>query len=429
MENSSRPPHLFWILALALTTLACATLTGRRAPDFAPAASSNGLIAYLGTDGNLYTVAASGTNPTPITQDAHAQNPGAAVTLYQHPTWSPDGRHLAFVALEFSGGEQTAHLLVADPTTAETNEIFTATDEAPFYLYWSPDNETISFLTSSTSPELSLRLASLNGETSRVADTGQPYYWVWSPDGTEIFVHKGGAQATNPDARLAHFVSADGKTQTFDLEPGRFQAPGWSPDGTQFLAATGDALVIFDREGNIAETITDYAVSISATWSPDGNSLAYLPTTEAGGGFVGPLTVRTPTGEMHTTPEQTVFAYFWAPDSQKIAYFTFNDSEDADATLISTQRQQELRLTLNVMDTQTGATRRLTSFQPTEGLLAVLPYFDQYHHSVTLWSPDSTQLVYTAFNGEGIPGVWVVPAEGGAPVQIADGMQAFWSWK
>ncbi|NUM43729.1 MAG: PD40 domain-containing protein [Anaerolineales bacterium] len=305
MEKFPRP---LWFVALILTTLACATLTGRPTPppstappsgQTPPTHTSNGLIAYLGTDGNLYTVDATGGPPTPITENAHPQQPGGTFQLYQHPTWSPDGRHLAFVALEFSGGEQTARLLVADPLTAQTTEIFTAEDEAPFYLYWSPDNETVSFLTSgTTASELSLRLAFLNGAPSRVADTGQPYYWVWSPDGAEIFAHKGGAQTTNPEARLSHFFSADGKTETFDLEPGRFQAPGWSPDGAHFLAATGDALVVFDRDGNIAETITDYAVSISATWSPDGKSLAYLPTTAAGGA----LLARSPSAPQRGTP-------------------------------------------------------------------------------------------------------------------------------
>ncbi|MCB9135764.1 MAG: PD40 domain-containing protein [Anaerolineales bacterium] len=431
MEKTNR---FLWFLALILSTLACATLTG--GPTAPPVAQpnlvrpSNGLIAFLGTDGNVFTVDETGANLLALTNDAHPRVPGGPVRVYQHPTWTRDGQHLAYVFLELAGGEQTARILVTGPNTAQTTEIFNSADEAPFYLYWSPDNNTLSFLTQSTAADLSLRLAFLDGTASRVADTGQPYYWVWSPAGDEIFVHKGGAQATNPHARLAHFFSVDGKTQTFELEPGRFQAPGWSPDGTQFLAATGDALIVFDRAGHIVQTIAAYDLSISATWSPDGQQIAYLPTNSAGGGFLGTLTVQTATGNIYTPSDPTVFAYFWAPDSQKIAYFTFSNGTDADAaTLISTHPQQMPRLSLNVMDTTTGATHRLITFQPTEDFLGILPFFDQYHHSATIWAPDSTALVYTAPNADGIPGVWVIPAAGGPPTQIANGTEAFWSWK
>lgn len=434
------PTRFIWILALVFSSFACVTLTGRPTRSSNdPGTAANGLIAYLGTDGNLYTVDETGTHVTSITQNAHPQTPGGPVQLYQHPTWAQDGRHLAFVAFEFTGSEPTSRLLVADPYTAEITEIFAHQEETPFYLYWSPDNETVSFLTSSpAASELSLRLAFLNGEASRVADTGQPYYWVWSPNGDEIFVHKGGAQGTNPAARLARFFSADGQTQAFDLGPGRFQAPGWSPDGEQFLAALENSLVILNREGEIAQTVTEYDVSISFTWSPNGEQIAYLPTTPASGGFLGPLTIHATRPEnadlSFTTPEQTVLAYFWAPDSQKIAYFIADTSDDVDAGLvqtspISTQRQETFRLALHLMDAQTGATQRLTTFQPTDAFLAIFPFFDQYHHSATLWSPDSEKLVYTAMSGTGEAGVWVIPAAGGAPIQIADGTLAFWSWK
>ena len=450
MMNSPAPykiPHaLYWVLVLLMTTLACATISRGIPTVSSPAAPSptapspltvpspNGLIAYIGIDGNIYTIEENSAHNTPITQDAQ-QTAGSTIRLYQHPTWSHDGRHLAFVALEANEGEQTSRVLVGDPTTGETTEVFSHEEESPFYLYWAPDNERISFLTSAvTSPSLFLRLAFLNGDASRVADTGQPYYWVWSPDSTQIFVHEGGSTFANPNARVARFSSEDGRTQTFDLEPGNFQAPEWSPNGEQLLVAIEgeqqSSLALLDQEGTITQNVAEFIATIAFNWSPDGEWIAYRATTVESGGFFGPLTVIATDNpdKQQTPPEKTVLAYFWAPDSQKIAYFTPDSSEGIDA-LISTQAQTAFQMVLNVMDVQTGDTRRLAAFQPTDPFISILPFFDQYHHSATIWSPDSTKLVYPAINGEGEPSIWVIPAAGGIPTPIANGVQAFWSWK
>jgi Tol biopolymer transport system component len=437
IPTSRNSSSVLWTLALFITSLACATLS-RGTPTEQPAhaeTSGNGLIAYISTDSNIYLMDEYAGSQVSITQDAQPQLAENYFRIYQYPTWSHDGRNLAFVSFELAKGEHISRLLVADRNSTEINEIFSHQEEGPFYLYWSPDNITVSFLTSSPNIlDLNMRLAFLNGDESRVADTGQPYYWVWSPDGMEIFVHKGGSASVNPNARLTRFFSDNGNTETFEMAPGTFQAPGWSPDGTKLLAALEEdgkrSLTLLDRKGVALQTLTNFNASIAFTWSPNGEQIAYRPTSFDSGGFFGPLTViaTADPNTRQTTPEDTIIAYFWAPDSKKIAYFTPDTSSSIDA-LISTQNQQIFTLALHVMDVQTGTTRRLTAFEPTDAFLSILPFFDQYHHSHTIWSPDSTKLVYTALSGEENASVWVVEANRGAPIQLADGTLAFWSWK
>ncbi len=432
---TSNPPRFpSWIIALAFAALACTTLTRGPFIPQTPAAplTANGLIAYLGTDGNVYTIAENGENRVPVTENAQAF---PHLQAYQNPTWSPDGHHLAFVSLESISGEQTARILVFTPETGETTEIYTDSTASPFYLYWSPDNASVSFLTSTPgSADLSLRLAFLNGDESRVADTGQPYYWAWAPDGSRFFVHEGGAITENPEARLSLFSPEGDQTQTFELTPGNFQAPAWSPDGTQLLAALGGAeqneLAILDLNGGKTQTFAEFSTSVSFSWSPDGEHIAYLTTTPASGGFLGPLhIVASDHADSLVTTEEDILAYFWAPDSQKIVYFTPAITNDAEASLISTQRQDAFQLTMYLIDVQTGTTRRLSTFTPTQDFLTVLPFFDQYHRSATLWSPDSTKVVYPSMNGADEALLWVVSVEGGQPVQLAEGTLAFWAWK
>ena len=89
-----------------------------------------------------------------------------------------------------------------------------------------------------------------------------------------------------------------------------------------------------------------------------------------------------------------------------------------------------LVLELFALDANTGFTERLSFFQPTPEFLSILPYFDQYHRSATIWSPDSRNIVFTTLQGGQARNVMVVSASGGLePRNIASGSLAFWSWQ
>ena len=82
------------------------------------------------------------------------------------------------------------------------------------------------------------------------------------------------------------------------------------------------------------------------------------------------------------------------------------------------------------MNVASKLTRTIAVFEPTQDFLQVLPYFDQYARSMTFWSPDSRQFVYTQTDANGAPGVWVADIAGNAnPQRIGDGSIAVWSWK
>jgi hypothetical protein len=82
------------------------------------------------------------------------------------------------------------------------------------------------------------------------------------------------------------------------------------------------------------------------------------------------------------------------------------------------------------LDVTTGESRELFTYQPTQQFLSVLPYFDQYDQSVTIWSPDNNNLVLSFLGSSGKPGIAVVAASGKLePRILAEGYLAFWSWK
>ncbi len=57
----------------------------------------------------------------------------------------------------------------------------------------------------------------------------------------------------------------------------------------------------------------------------------------------------------------------------------------------------------------------------------LLPYFDQYALSHSLWSPDSRAILLPLVSAAGRDQLVVVPADGSDARAIADGDSGFWS--
>ena len=122
-------------------------------------------------------------------------------------------------------------------------------------------------------------------------------------------------------------------------------------------------------------------------------------------------------------------AFFWSPDSQKIAYFlpsTGNQQGNAPQLI---QANTGIKLDLQIYDLASGKITQASTFAPTDSFLQVFPYFDQYQRSGTIWSPDSKNLVLAGLDDKQGASIFVVNADGSKIQRIAGGNLAFWSWK
>lgn len=407
-----------------------------------------GLIAYAGNDGNIYTIDRDGKQKTAVTLDANlSPGPGQAGLVYQNPTWAPNGQMLAFMG--FTRTDQVgaqASLYTASADGKKRVEAFSSQDSFPFYLFWSPNSQYVTFLSNAaTGSDLALNLAAAAGGDSKIIGTGQPYYWDWAPDNRSIIVHTGGAAANNPAARMA-FLELDGSVQKreLDLKPGAFQAPAWSPGGDELVLAAangsgGQELVLAGRDGAVKRVLAQFKGQAAFAWSPKADSLAYTAPAESDPtGLTSRLVLLDP-----AQPERakevargSVLAFFWSPDDQKIAYFLLASSQPgqtsqsvAPASHVVFQANPGVNLDVEVYDLASGGTRKAATFSPTDSFQQVFPYFDQYQRSGTIWSPDSQNLVLAGLDSIGNPAIYVVGLAGGSLKKIADGDLAFWSWK
>ncbi len=406
----------------------------------------SGLIAYLGVDGNIYTIDQGGNNDTPITLDAHSDDTG--YHIYGLPTWSPDGESLAFVAYtgqpEQNPSSTTLYTAHRDGTALV--EAHTGSD---FLVYWSwaPDGRRLGFISETAGGNMAFRVVPPEGGAAEVVDAGAPYYWAWAPNTNAVLAHAGGASPA-PNARLS-FLQLDSGVfeQVLDVDPAEFKAPAFSPDGGQVLIAGttesgASALLLTDALGGNQQVLTEYEGSVAFAWSPNGDRVAYLVSDSPALGAPGRLVVADPTGRRDPVElaDVEVYAFFWSPDSKSLAYFSeaVIEPEEGEATPTpapetgepTTAQEGPLLMSLDVMNAGNGRSHNLATFVPTERFLQVIPYFDQYHHALTIWSPNSKHLVVSAYSGDGNPGIWVVASSGRLdPRFVTPGWMGFWSWE
>jgi Tol biopolymer transport system component len=425
------------LLMLGIFSTSCSTGMQRGMLNTDVGDHSPGLIAFTGMDGNMYTIHPSTGKLNAITDDAAVSE--TIRREYRYPAWSFNGQKLAFVGYNSFDGESiesTLYSVQADGS--DLSALYRSRDITPFYLYWSPDNRNISFLSSSNSgPGLVLQITAIDNKQTVTIGTGQPYYWAWSPDGSRILTHTGGSGTEGPgNAQIEIFQFATGNIQGDRLTyvPAQFQAPEYSPDGRYFAIAAEvfhglNTLILFSSDGSPLQMVADWNGPVTFSWSPEGRHLGYVKGRNFFlGGIIGSLSILDIGSEGipidYQIDSENILAYFWSPDGRMIATFEPQISIDEEG-------EQILLLELSVLSVRTGDLQYVTSFRPTRAFLRqILPFYDQYQRSSTIWSPDNSTVVINAETKDARPGIFTVPILGnGKPRMIAFGIFPQWSWR
>ena len=400
-----------------------------------------GRIAYIGADGNIYTSNQTGGDLIAHTDDAQIPSQvSEPYRYYVNPTWSHDSERLGFVGVNGRGSTTSYAIYIAEVEDETSQEVFSSDTEQPFYLYWSPDNTNLSFISSTASGQ-SLILQSVSTERPErtIIDSGSPYYWSWAPDGRTMIIHTGSSQSTVPEHLAYLQVDSNILEQGVEAPPASFQAPAWSPDGSRILMTRlteqdQKEIILTDARGEFEKTIATYELNTAFAWSYDSSLVGYIEGTQSlGAGTLGTLHVIDVETSETLFEAENVYGFFWSPDDKMVAYFVpmiNNAASGEQQEDPNTQTEQQLLLQLNILEVDRGESRELFSFRPTDQFAALMPYFDQYHQSATIWSPDSNNLVVSFLTGEGQAGIAVVPASGQLePRLLAPGFLAFWSWE
>ncbi|MEO6063795.1 MAG: hypothetical protein ABIQ99_17830 [Thermoflexales bacterium] len=450
--------------------------------------TSAGQIVFIGADGNLGLVDAATARTQRVTGDAGVSQESQTGRAYLFPTFSADGRSLAFVRLErtLDGFTQTVQVADARELPPLARLYATTTDNVP-YLDWAPDSRSVAIL-SINSQTGSLRIVGADGSAPAVVASGASIYWHWRADASALIAHTDGAADTAANAQLSLVRRGTARAERLSALPGYFQAPQYSPDGQRMLyvAQFGDteSLTLADANGTPQCGLSSVADAMYFAWSPSGRHVALIDTPKLLGEPNLLEVIDIGTGR-RTSLAQNALSYVWSPNGRYLAMWSVvRDGQVIDPaivrfagatptpspapTLASTARPTlrptatlrgarpaptvavtapplpttvptqtataaagQIAMRLEIADITTGALIRVADTVPSGDFLNMLQFFDQYSRGASPWSPDGRSLAFVSVDAA-TDAAWVYVARVGedGKVQIqrlVEGGLAFWS--
>ncbi len=240
-----------------------------------PTLRSNGKIAFTSDrDGNreIYVMEEDGAKQTRITDNT---------TFDDHPTWSPDGRKIAFVSQRPTGGYSVFQMNGDGTGKTEVTSI-TLPNFRNKIISWSPDGRQLVI-----SQANGLDIVDTDGANRRFLTFG--FDPAWSPDGSKILFayprisnSPGYLQTIKPDGTESRLFLAN---TPYGSVTGY---PDWSPDGSRIALVGGDTanqdMFMLSSDGTGQFYVVNECGGLSPqgcgwinslAWSPDGSRIVY----------------------------------------------------------------------------------------------------------------------------------------------------------
>jgi len=345
----------------------------------------------------VWVISANGEDPVKVSGDLREN------LSLKGPTWSPDGRMIAFgrIVIKPSLRAEVCIVPVSEKgrPAASPLQIELPLFSTDFMTGWTPDNK-IGLLLETPDHEYVYTVPVSGGKATQVSPLdGFASHPRWSPDGKRIFIrwNQGGLGSVPSDGgEVSVNRGHEGflKNGFFTIYPGAGNSV--SPDGKSVVFSAGTAtsgpnIYTISVEGGEPKQIT--SGGMYPCWSPDGKWIAYLARQISGDEKSSATIFKIPVGggaaqKITTASDNVTEAGFdWSPDGKTIAYF----SKKADVAAG----------TLNLIPVAGGESREVCQVQNVRA------------HSDVSWSPDGQKIAFVS-RGK----IWVVPAEGGEPVEL-----------
>lgn len=453
MRHANRPLLLVLVATFATLTLAQPVPRVDTGPVF------EAHLAFTSPDGRLAWLPAG---------EDRVHLLGETGVQYAFPAWSPDGTRIATIARSDAGASAVVVDVTTDPPTLET--WWAVPRRNVIYLDWTRAGDAVLLLVSDAATGFTFRHVTSEGDT--IIDRGSPLFWDEHVDGTFI-VHSGGPMVPRLTIR-----DAEGGELADLAPPGAFRSPAASPTGDWWAFGARDAgsvprLVVQRRqEAGSAASLAgperralEHAGLTAFAWHPTRDVLALTRPLVPAPHTFGPLGgLDATTGLYETWTDDTVIAFWWSPDGERIAVLASGatgggqvagmppasspsagvlaslapttiargDVATADGMHVTEQvpqfTQGDLTFQFGTLDPDDGSMTWLGSLRPGTVLSReYLPFFDQYERSHEVWSPTGGYVALNVIDDEGRDVIGILDTAAGTIRHVAPGTMPAWS--
>ena len=351
--------------------------------------SPDGKTLAIDLQGSLWTLPARGGRATRITglfDDA------------RQPTWSPDGKRIAFFA--YRDGNYDLYTVAPDGSDLRhvTEGRFDDRDPA-----WSPDGKSLAFASDRAGagpPAYHIWTVDVAGGAvrQRTSGTGEDRMPSWSLDGAEIAFSSLRGTAT----ALYAVPAAGGAERVLRQGEGRYDAPSWGPKG-QLAYVVGDARGSRLEVDGMAVSGTENVFPFRVSWQSKTGDFFYVSDGRIhrrSGARTSPLAFA---AQLEVTrPDYARARRDWDSTAPRKALGILKPTLSPDAKRIAFVALGDLY----VVPATGGKPENLTR--------------DHAMEADPSWSPDGTRLAYTSDKGGGLPQLWVRDMRSGTARQLTD---------